>query len=139
MKVIREFRDFTIRGNVLDLAVGIVIGAAFSSIVSSIVDHLLMPVIGILTGGIDFKSLSVKVGAAELKYGMFIQATITFIIISTFLFMVVKAANTVKIKTAVQPPSTSETLLLKISNELVQIKAELTKNAAERDKAEQKK
>ncbi|HZG26564.1 MAG TPA: large conductance mechanosensitive channel protein MscL, partial [Chitinophagaceae bacterium] len=75
MAVIKDFKDFALRGNVLDLAIGIVIGAAFAGIVSALVDNILMPIIGILTGGIDLKSLSIKVGSAELKYGMFIQAT----------------------------------------------------------------
>ena len=76
MALLKDFKDFALRGNVLDLAVGIVIGAAFASIVTAIVDNILMPVIGMLTGGIDFKSLSFKFGSAELKYGMFIQAAI---------------------------------------------------------------
>ena len=86
MALLRDFKDFALRGNVRDLAVGIVIGAAFASIVSAVVDNILMPIIGMLTGGIDFKSLSIKVGSAELRYGMFIQATITFLIIAFFLF-----------------------------------------------------
>src|ERR1700712_4610777 len=107
MAILKDFRDFALRGNVLDLAVGIVIGAAFGAIVTAVVDNILMPIIGILTGGIDFKSKAVKVGSAELKYGMFIQATITFIIIAFFLFLIVKAANNIKLKTPTTPPVTS--------------------------------
>jgi len=121
MKILKDFRDFALRGNVLDLAVGIIIGAAFASIVSAVVDNILMPIIGIITGGVDFKSLAVKVGSAELKYGMFIQATITFLIIAFVLFLIVKAANNMKLKTAVAPPVSSTDLLLKESNE--QLKA----------------
>lgn len=124
MKVLREFRDFTLRGNVLDLAIGIVIGAAFGAIVSAVVENILMPIIGILTGGIDFKSLSVKVGSAELKYGMFIQATVTFLIIAFFLFLIVKAANSLRIKTPVAPPNNTEQLLKIIHEELVAIRKE---------------
>ena len=107
MKVLNDFRDFALRGNVLDLAVGIIIGAAFASIVSAAVDNILMPIIGMVTGGVDFKSLAITVGSAELKYGMFIQATITFLIIAFFLFLIVKGANNMKLKTAVIPPVSS--------------------------------
>lgn len=126
MALLKDFKDFALRGNVLDLAVGIVIGAAFASIVTAIVDNILMPVIGMITGGVDFKSLSIKVGSAELKYGMFIQASIIFIIIAFFLFLIVKAANGVKLKTPVAPPpSNTELLLMKINDELINIRQEL--------------
>jgi large conductance mechanosensitive channel len=129
MAILKDFKDFALRGNVLDLAVGIVIGAAFSAIVAAVVDNLLMPIIGILTGGIDFKSLSVKVGSAELKYGMFIQASITFVIIAFFLFLVVKFANKVKLKTPVAPPrSSTDILLIKISLQLEEITKSMNGN-----------
>lgn len=122
MGVLKDFRDFALRGNVLDLAVGIVIGAAFASIVTAVVENILMPIIGILTGGIDFKSLSVKVGSAELKYGMFVQATVTFIIIAFFLFAIVKGANKIRLKTpVVPPPSNTDKLLMRISEQLEEI------------------
>jgi large conductance mechanosensitive channel len=89
----KEFKDFAMNGSVLDLAIGVVIGGAFGKIVDSLVNDIIMPIVGILTGGINFSSLSYKVGAAELKYGNFIQAAFTFIIIAFVLFMVVKAAN----------------------------------------------
>ncbi len=101
MGMLKEFREFTLKGNVLDLAVGVIIGAAFGGIVSSVVDNVFMPLIGMLTGGVDFKSLSVRVGSAELKYGMFIQATVTFVIIAFFLFLVVKAVNKIRLKTTI--------------------------------------
>ncbi len=94
--MLKEFRDFMLRGNVIDLAVGIIIGVAFGAIVTSVVDNIFMPLVGMITGGVDFKSLSVKVGSAELKYGMFIQATVNFLIIVFFLFLVVKAVNKVR-------------------------------------------
>lgn len=128
MKLLKEFRDFTIRGNVLDLAIGIVIGAAFGAIVSAVVENILMPIIGMLTGGVDFKSLSVKVGSAELKYGMFLQATVTFLIIAFFLFFIVKAANGIRLKTPVAPASNSEELLKAIHEELVIIRKESNRN-----------
>lgn len=90
---IKEFRDFINRGNVIDLAVGIVIGAAFTAIVSSLVDDLLMPIIGILTGGVDFSGLAVTVGDASLAYGNFIQAVINFLIIALAVFWLIRVIN----------------------------------------------
>jgi len=117
-----EFKQFALRGNVLDLAIGIVIGAAFGAIVSAAVDNILMPIVGILTGGVDFKLLSVKVGSAELKYGMFIQACVTFLIIAFFLFLIVQGANRLKRKdrsaAAEPPPTKTEVLLMSIRDEL---------------------
>ena len=112
MGFVKEFKDFAMKGNVLDLAVGVVIGGAFGAIVNAAVDNILMPIVGMLTGGVDFKGLSVKVGTAELKYGMFIQALITFIIIALFLFMVIKAMNAGKKKEAEAPPAPSSTDVL---------------------------
>ncbi len=85
-----------------------------------------MPIVGILAGGIDLKSLSIKVGLAELKYGMFLQASVTFIIIALFLFLVVKTANRAKLETPIAPKASStDLLLMKINEELVQIRKEL--------------
>lgn len=97
--MIKEFKEFIMRGNVIDLAVGVIVGAAFQKIVSSLVDNILMPVVGMIIGGIDFTSLSVMVGTAEIKYGLFIQNIIDFLIVAFVLFLVVKAMNTAK-KTA---------------------------------------
>ena len=128
MGMLQEFRDFTFRGNVLDLAVGIVIGAAFAAIVNAVVDNILMPIIGMLTGGHDFTSYSITVGTAKLKYGMFIQATFTFLIIAFFLFLVVKAANKIKLKTPVKPTvSSTDQLLIKINETLNNIQKDLNK------------
>jgi large conductance mechanosensitive channel len=120
MGMLTEFKKFAVKGNVLDLAVGIVIGAAFGAIVTAVVDNILMPIVGMLTGGIDFKSLSVKVGSAELKYGLFIQASITFVIIAFFLFLVVQAANRMKAKEPAAAPviSSTDKLLMEIRDEL---------------------
>ncbi|MCW3080496.1 large conductance mechanosensitive channel protein MscL [Segetibacter sp.] len=126
MPVIKDFKDFALKGNVLELAIGIVIGAAFASIVTSVVENLLMPIVGILTGGIDLKALSIKVGSAELKYGMFLQASVTFLIIAAFLFIVVKSANRAKLKTPIVPKATTtEILLTQINQELIEIRKEL--------------
>ena len=89
-KFVNDFKSFIARGNVVDLAVGVVIGSAFGKIVSSIVDDILMPIIGVLIGGIDFSSLSVKVGEANVTYGKFVQNVIDFLIIAFFVFLIVK-------------------------------------------------
>ena len=87
---IKEFKAFIARGNVIDMAVGVVIGAAFWAIVTSLVDNIIMPLIGILIGGINFESLSITVGGAEVKYGMFIQSIVNFLIIAFVIFLVIK-------------------------------------------------
>ena len=91
------------KGNVIDLAIGVVIGAAFGAIVGAVVDHIIMPIGGMITGGINFDSLSLKVGDAELKYGMAISALVKFLAIALFLFMVIKAINASKKKEAAAP------------------------------------
>ena len=89
-KTISEFKSFIARGNVVDLAVGVIIGGAFGKIVTSIVNDILMPLIGILMGGIDFTSLSLKVGDATIAYGNFIQNVIDFLIVAVCIFFIVK-------------------------------------------------
>jgi large conductance mechanosensitive channel len=84
------------KGSVIDLAVGVVIGAAFGKIVDSLVNDIIMPIVGILIGGYDFSKLAVKVGEAEIKYGNFIQISLNFVIIAFVLFMVIKAMNKMK-------------------------------------------
>ena len=93
-KMLNEFKKFISKGNVVDLAVGVVIGGAFSKIVSSLVNDIIMPLIGVIIGGINFTNLSLKVGDATINYGMFIQNIIDFLIISFCIFLVVKALNT---------------------------------------------
>jgi large conductance mechanosensitive channel len=88
-----EFRKFIMRGNVIDLAVAVIIGGAFGAIVTSFTNDILMPLIGIVLGGVDFASLSVQVGSATVAYGKFIQAVINFLIIAFVLFLMVKAMN----------------------------------------------
>ena len=91
--MIKEFREFISRGNVMDLAVAVIIGGAFTAIVTSLVDDIIMPIIGVLLGGVDFTSLAVQVGDASIMYGNFIQAIINFLIIAFVIFLMVKAIN----------------------------------------------
>lgn len=119
MGFIQEFKDFAIKGNAMDLAVGVIIGGAFGKIVTSIVDDLIMPVVGALTGGVDFKTLAVTVGEAKITYGNFIQNVIDFIIIALCIFCIVKAINSMKKKEVEAPaapaePSAEEKLLTEI-------------------------
>lgn len=126
MGMMSEFKDFAMRGNVVDMAVGIVIGGAFGKIVSSFVADVLMPPLGLLLGGIDFANFAVTLkeasGDAEavlLKYGAFVQTVIDFIIIAFAIFMVIKAMNSMKKKEEEAPaeppkPSKEETLLTEI-------------------------
>jgi len=126
MSMMSEFRDFAMRGNVVDMAVGIVIGGAFGKIVSSFVNDVLMPPIGLALGGVDFSDLAITlkeasgdVAAVTLNYGAFIQTVVDFIIIAFAIFMVVKAMNTLKKKEEAAPapppkPSEEVTLLTEI-------------------------
>ncbi|MCL6618088.1 MAG: large conductance mechanosensitive channel protein MscL [Anoxybacillus ayderensis] len=88
-----EFKKFAVRGNVIDLAVGVIIGGAFGKIVSSLVNDIIMPLVGLILGGIDFSSLSWKVGEAEVKYGAFIQTVVDFLVIAFSIFLFVKLLN----------------------------------------------
>lgn len=90
---IAEFKEFINRGSVVDLAVGVVVGGAFTAIVNSLVNDIIMPAIGLLTGGIDFAGLAVTVGDATLRYGNFIQNIINFFIVAFCIFIVVRAMN----------------------------------------------
>lgn len=94
--MLKEFRDFIARGNVLDLAVGIIIGAAFTAIVSSLVDDLVNPLIGLVVGGVDFSAVSFGLGEAQFMIGNFINAIIKFVIIAWVVFLIVKGVNTLK-------------------------------------------
>lgn len=112
MGVLSEFKDFAMRGNVVDIAVGVIIGGAFGKIVTAMVDKVLMPPIGYLTGGIDFSKKALELAAAEgdkpavvVGYGEFINAVIQFLIVAFCLFMIIKAMNTVKKKEAAAAPA----------------------------------
>ncbi|MBK8050648.1 MAG: large-conductance mechanosensitive channel protein MscL [Anaerolineales bacterium] len=102
--MLKEFREFVSRGNVVDLAVALVMGAAFGAIVTSLVDNIIMPMVGVLMGGVDFSTLSITIGNAVIAYGMFIQAIVNFFFISVAMFFLVKAANTMMRKKAEAPP-----------------------------------
>ncbi|GMU95662.1 MULTISPECIES: large-conductance mechanosensitive channel protein MscL [Ignavibacterium] len=115
MKMLQEFKAFAMRGNVVDMAVGIIIGGAFSKIVSSLVSDVIMPPIGMLLGGVDFSDLAVTLKAAEgtqpavmLKYGMFINTVIDFLIIAFSIFIVIKAINSMKKKEEEKPSTPPE-------------------------------
>lgn len=123
MKLINEFKAFAMRGNVVDMAVGIIIGSAFGKIVSSFVNDVIMPPIGLLVGGIDFSDLSLTLKAATesepaviLKYGVFINTVVDFIIIAWAIFMVIKGMNSLKKKEeekpAAPPKQSDEVVLL---------------------------
>ncbi|WP_413376983.1 large conductance mechanosensitive channel protein MscL [Alkalihalobacillus sp. 1P02AB] len=94
----KEFKEFAIKGNVVDLAVAVVIATAFGSIVSALVDNIIMPFVGVLGGGVDFSNLSYLVGDAVIQYGLFIQAIVDFFIIALALFVFVKVINRLKRK-----------------------------------------
>ena len=118
--MIKEFKEFIQRGNVIDLEVGVIIGAAFGKIVTSLVDDILMPIIGIILGKVDFSSLSVTVGSAVIKYGSFIQNLIDFLIVAFCIFLIVKLVNKLtkkkKEEKKAEPPAPSkeEVLLTEI-------------------------
>ena len=104
--MVKEFKAFIMRGNVMDLAVGVIIGVAFGKIISSLVNDILMPVIGLLIGGIDFSGLAFTLGSANVTYGNFINNLIDFIIIALVIFLMVKGLNSLQKKPA--PASTVE-------------------------------
>ena len=94
--MLKEFREFAIRGNVMDLAVAVIIGGAFGKIVTSLVDDILMPLIGLGMGGIDFSEQAIVVGGAELRWGAFVQNIFDFLIIAFVIFLMVRAINRLK-------------------------------------------
>ncbi|MEL6277989.1 MAG: large conductance mechanosensitive channel protein MscL [Pseudomonadota bacterium] len=133
MGMMQEFKDFAVKGNVVDMGVGIVIGAAFTSIVTSFVKDVVNPIIGVITGGVDFSNLFINLsggeyeslkaaqdaGAATINYGLFINAIISFMIVAWILFLVIKAVNELKKKEEEAPaappaPSAEEKLLTEI-------------------------
>jgi large conductance mechanosensitive channel len=99
----KEFRDFAVKGNVVDLAVGVIIGAAFGKIVSSLVADIVMPLVGILIGGLHFEGLSVMVGDSEVLYGKFIQTCVDFVIVAASIFFAVRLINHLRRKAETEP------------------------------------
>ena len=130
MKLVDDFKAFVMRGNVVDLAVGVIIGAAFGKIVTSLVNDIFMPIIGMIIGNVDFTSLEIKIGEpvegaeqAAIKYGMFIQEIVNFLIIALCIFMVIKLINKVQKKKEEEPapapePTKEEVLLTEIRDAL---------------------
>ncbi|MEL6642055.1 MAG: large-conductance mechanosensitive channel protein MscL [Pseudomonadota bacterium] len=106
--MLNEFKDFIAKGNVMDMAVGIIIGAAFTAIVTSLVDDLINPIIGLFLGGVDFGGLTASVGEATFTYGNFIMAVINFLIIAWVVFMLVKAVNKAKDAAATEEEAAEE-------------------------------
>ena len=130
MKLVDEFKAFIMRGNVVDMAVGVIIGGAFSKIVTSLVNDIFMPIIGMVLGNVDFTSLEIKLGEpvegaeqAAIRYGMFIQEIVNFLIIALCIFMVIKLINKAKKKKDEEPapapePTKEEVLLTEIRDAL---------------------
>jgi len=135
MGFVKEFRDFAVKGNMVDLAIGVIIGAAFGAIVSSLVDDVFMPIIGLIIGGVDFSNLFIVLsnpegvvvrsvaeaeaaGVSTLNIGLFINAVVKFLIVAFVLFLVVKGINSMKRKAAEDPapaaPTKEEVLLTEI-------------------------
>ena len=114
----KEFKEFAIKGNVVDLAIGVIIGGAFGKIVTSLVNDVIMPLIGLILGGINFSNLELKVGSAVVKYGAFIQSVVDFLIIAFSIFLIVRSINKTKKKEETPPaepaPSKEEMLLTEI-------------------------
>lgn len=110
--MIKEFREFIMKGSVIDLAVAVIIGAAFGAIINSFVNDIIMPIIGIILGGFDFTTLSITYGTAIIFYGKFIQAIVNFLIIGLTMFLVVRFYNRLSRKAAEEPPAPSAEVLL---------------------------
>lgn len=120
---VKEFKEFISKGNVFDMAIGVIIGGAFGKIVTSLVDNILMPLIGLLIGGLDFSKLAIKVKDAEIGYGLFIQNVVDFLIVALCIFFVVKLMSKFKKKKEEEPavpaePSEEVLLLREIRDSL---------------------
>jgi len=116
MSVLQEFKSFAMKGNVVDLAVGVIIGGAFGKIVASLVEDVVMPVLGTLIGGINFTGLAITVGSATIKYGKFLQTCLDFLIIAWAIFVAVKLINRLRREEPAAPaaPPRQEALLEEI-------------------------
>ena len=105
MSIVREFREFAVKGNVVDLAVGVIIGAAFGKIVASAVGDIVMPLVGTLIGGVDFNSLAFQFRDAKIQYGKFLQTLLDFLIIAWAIFLAIKVINRLKRAEPEAPPA----------------------------------
>src|SRR5271157_2040547 len=106
--MLKEFKTFIMRGNVMDLAVAVIIGGAFGKIVTSLVDDIIMPLIGLIIGGINFTGLALTIGSAKVTYGNFIQNVVDFLIIAFVIFLMVRAINSLQKPAPVAAPTTKE-------------------------------
>jgi large conductance mechanosensitive channel len=106
--MLKEFKAFIMRGNVLDLAAAVIIAVAFGKIVASLVNDIIMPIVGLVLGGINFSELSITVGSAEIKWGAFVQTTVEFLIVAFVIFLIVRTANSLKKAPAPADPTTKE-------------------------------
>lgn len=126
----KEFKDFVSKGNVIDLAVAVIIGGAFGAIVTSLVNDIIMPLVGVVIGGVDFASLSIQVGEATITYGNFLQATVNFLIIALVLFLMVRGYNRLQVKEqkevapAAPPEPTPEEKLLAEIRDILKARAD---------------
>lgn len=118
-KIINEFKEFISKGNVLDLAVGVIIGGAFQKIVSSLVNDVFMPILGILIGGLDFSNLSIKFKDATINYGLFIQNIIDFLIMAFCIFIIIKVFNNIRKKLEKKEVVIEEVKPVKSNEEIV--------------------
>jgi large conductance mechanosensitive channel len=114
MSIVKEFREFAVKGNVVDLAVGVIIGTAFGKIVASLVGDIVLPLVGTLIGGIDFAGLAFQLGQAKIQYGKFLQSCLDFVIIAWAIFMAVKVINRLREPDAAAPVPRQEQLLEEI-------------------------
>lgn len=112
MTILKEFKEFAVKGNVIDLAVGVFIGGAFGKIVSSLVADVMMPLIGILMFGVNFQGLSFSIGNATIAYGMFIQSVVDFVIVAFVIFLAIKQINRFKKEKPVEPVAPPEEIVL---------------------------
>ncbi len=112
MSIIKEFREFAMKGSVLDLAVGVIIGAAFGKVVSSLVADVIMPSVGLLLGKVDFSTLGVTIGSSKIAYGMFLQSTVDFLIVAFCIFLLVKQVNRFKKPAPATTPQIKEEIRL---------------------------
>lgn len=110
--MLKEFKEFISRGNVLDMAIGVIIGGAFGKIVTSIVNDILMPLLGIVMGGLDFSNLQLKIGNSKILYGSFIQNVIDFLIVAFCIFMLMKVVNKITHKKKAEEQKKSEDIQL---------------------------
>ena len=129
-KTMEEFKEFIAKGNIIDMAVGVIMGSAFGKIVSSLVDDILMPIIGAIIGGIDFTGLSIKIKDATITYGNFIQNIIDFFIISVCIFAMIKFLNKMskkkeEEKVAEEPKKDTNTILLEEIRDLLKEKSKI--------------